>query len=68
VLLVRLTVGPLTLQVLTGQTAEPRLVIAWWGIGLAAVALLAMVGAVVWAETALRRRRRLGDVLRAGNG
>jgi len=68
VLLVRLTVGPLTLQVLTGQTAAPLLIIAWWGIGLTAVALLAMVGAVVAAEAALRRRRRLGDVLRAGNG
>jgi putative ABC transport system permease protein len=67
VLLVRLTVGPLALQVLTGQTAVPRTIIPWWGIGLAAVVLLAVLAAVVTAEAALRRRRRLGDVLRAGN-
>ena len=66
VLLVRLTVGPLALHVLTGQTAAPRSVIAWWGIGTAGAALLVMLGAVVAAEAALRRRRRLGDVLRAG--
>jgi putative ABC transport system permease protein len=67
VLLVRLTAGPLDLHVLTGQATEPGTVIPWWLIGPASVALFATLGAVVAAEAALRRRRRLGDVLRAGN-
>jgi putative ABC transport system permease protein len=67
VLLVRLTVGPLDLHVLTGQAAEPGTVIPWWLIGPVSVALFATLGAVVAAEAALRRSRRLGDVLRAGN-
>ena len=52
---------------LTGQATDPRAVLPWWEIGLVAVALFAVLGAVVAAESALRRRRRLGEVLRAGN-
>jgi putative ABC transport system permease protein len=66
VLLVRLTFGPLALRVLTGQTADPGTVVPWWLLGMAAVALLGTLVAVVAAEAAVRHRRRLGDVLRAG--
>jgi putative ABC transport system permease protein len=65
-LLVRLTFGPLALRTLTGQTADPAPLIPWWLLGLVAVALLATLAAVVAAEAAVRRRRRLSDVLRVG--
>jgi putative ABC transport system permease protein len=60
------TFGPLSLLVLTGQTDDPPLVVPWWGLGVVAVALLAAVAVVVPVESALRRRRLLGEVLRAG--
>jgi putative ABC transport system permease protein len=40
--------------------------VPWWGIGAVAVGFLATVAVVVAVETALRRRRRLADVLRVG--
>ncbi|MGN9788511.1 FtsX-like permease family protein [Nonomuraea sp. ZG12] len=64
--LVRLTFGSLDLRLLTG--ADPAPVPPWWGIGLVAVAFLAAVAVVVPVESALRRRRRLSEVLRAGGG
>jgi putative ABC transport system permease protein len=67
-LLVRLTFGPLALRTLTGQTADPPAVVPWWLLGVAAVALLGALVTVVAAEASVRRRRRLGDVLRAGEG
>jgi putative ABC transport system permease protein len=65
-LLVRLTFGPLALHTLTGQTADPAPLIPWWLLGLVALALLGALFAVVRAEAAVRRRRRLSDVLRVG--
>lgn len=67
-LLVRLTFGPLALHTLTGQSADPAPLIPWWLLGLVALALLGSLYAVVAAEAAVRRRRRLSDVLRAGGG
>jgi hypothetical protein len=60
------TFGPLALRALTGQIADPTPVVAWWTLALIAVTLLMTLLAVVGAETALRRRRSLGDVLRVG--
>jgi putative ABC transport system permease protein len=68
VLLAHLTLGPLGLRLLTGQATDPALVLPWWGLGLVTVALLAAVAAVVPVESALRRRRQLSEVLRAGDG
>ncbi|MEU8254197.1 FtsX-like permease family protein [Micromonospora inaquosa] len=65
-LLARLTLGPLDLRLLTGQAADPAAVLPWWLLGLLSVALLAAATAVVPAESALRRRDRLSEVLRAG--
>ena len=62
--LVGLTFGSLDLPLLTG--ADPALTSPWWGLGLVAVVFLAAVAVVVPVEAALRRRRRLSEVLRAG--
>ncbi|MEO3773871.1 FtsX-like permease family protein [Micromonospora sp. B9E7] len=66
VLLARLTLGPLDLWLLTGQAVEPAAVLPWWLLGLVSVALLAAAATVVPVESALRRRDRLSEVLRAG--
>ncbi|NYH45779.1 putative ABC transport system permease protein [Micromonospora jinlongensis] len=65
-LLARLTLGPLDLRLLTGQATEPAAVLPWWLLGLVSVALLAAAATVVPVESALRRRDRLSEVLRAG--
>ncbi|MGW6504650.1 FtsX-like permease family protein [Nonomuraea angiospora] len=65
VLLARLTFGSLALHLLTG--ADPALALPWWGLGLVAVVFLAAVAVMVPVESALRRRRRLSEVLRAGD-
>ncbi|MBG6103120.1 putative ABC transport system permease protein [Micromonospora vinacea] len=65
-LLARLTLGPLDLRLLTGQGDDPATVLPWWLLGLASVALLAAAATVVPVESALRRRDRLSEVLRAG--
>ncbi|MFG1614588.1 FtsX-like permease family protein [Nonomuraea wenchangensis] len=65
VLLARLTFGSLALRLLTG--AEPAPASPWWALGLVAVVFLAAVAVVVPVESALRRRRRLSEVLRAGD-
>jgi putative ABC transport system permease protein len=65
-LLVRLTFGPLALRVLTGQTTDPTTAVPWPLLALVVVALLGTLVAVVAAEAAVRRRRRLADVLRVG--
>ncbi|GAA2187924.1 FtsX-like permease family protein [Micromonospora lupini] len=66
VLLARLMLGPLDLRLLTGQAADPGVVLPWWLLGLVSVALLAAAATVVPVESALRRRDRLSEVLRAG--
>ncbi|MEW2427681.1 FtsX-like permease family protein [Micromonospora sp. NPDC047644] len=65
-LLARLTLGPLDLRLLTGQAADPAAARPWWLLGLLSVALLAAAATVVPVESALRRRDRLSEVLRAG--
>ncbi|WP_405426034.1 FtsX-like permease family protein [Micromonospora sp. NBC_00617] len=65
-LLARLTLGPLDLRLFTGQAADPGAVLPWWLLGLVSVALLAAAATVVPVESALRRRDRLSEVLRAG--
>ncbi|MEV4569796.1 ABC transporter permease [Nonomuraea sp. NPDC049419] len=66
VLLARLTFGSLSLHLLTG--AGPTPAPPWWGIGAVAVAFVVAVAVVVPVEAAVRRRRRLSEVLRAGDG
>ncbi|WP_326636664.1 hypothetical protein OIE67_03725 [Nonomuraea fuscirosea] len=64
-LLAHLTFGSLSLHLLTGAAPAPAS--PWWGLGLVAVVFLAAVAVVVPVESALRRRRRLSEVLRAGD-
>ena len=68
ILLVKMTFRALALRTLTGQTADPSTVVPWVLIGVAAAAMLAALALVVAAEATARRARRLGDVLRAGEG
>lgn len=65
-LLVELTFPALALETLTGQTAAPSVVVPWWLIAGTTVVLLGALIAVVAVEAAVRRARRLGDVLRVG--
>ncbi|MCO8275151.1 ABC transporter permease [Actinoplanes sp. TRM 88003] len=63
-----LTVGPLALNVLTGQVAVPVTVVPWWTVEVVAVvALTVVLAAVVATESAVRKKRRLGDVLRVSS-
>jgi len=66
VLLAHLTLGPFALRLLTGQPADPTVALPWWGLALVAGTLLAGFAATAPIESALRRRRRLSEVLRAG--
>ncbi|MCY1136926.1 ABC transporter permease [Actinoplanes sp. Pm04-4] len=67
-LLAWLTLGPLALNVLTGQVAVPVTVVPWWTVELVTVgALAAVLLAVVGGESVVRRKRRLGDVLRVSS-
>ncbi|MDQ7904068.1 ABC transporter permease [Phytohabitans sp. ZYX-F-186] len=68
VLLAYLTAGPLALRVVVGAEGDPPVAVPWWGIAPLAAAFLAAVAVVVPVEAAVRRRRRLGEVLRAGAG
>ncbi|GAA3246984.1 ABC transporter permease [Nonomuraea helvata] len=68
VALARLMLDSLALRLLTGQAGDPALVLPWWRLGLVTVALLAAVAVVVPIESALRRGRRLSEVLRVGDG
>jgi putative ABC transport system permease protein len=63
-----LTFAPLGLRTLTGQTSEPSIVVPWWLLGATSIALFVALVVQVAAEAAVRRRRRLGDVLRVGGG
>ncbi|MFF5077399.1 FtsX-like permease family protein [Actinoplanes sp. NPDC000266] len=66
ILLARLTLGPLALNLLTAQAADPPVVIPWPATAIVATVLLAAVPVVVMVEASLHRRQRLGEVLRAG--
>jgi putative ABC transport system permease protein len=65
-LLALLTLKPLELRLLTGQAKDPPAVWPWWQLGLVALVLVAAVAVVVPLESAIRRRRRLAEVLRVG--
>ena len=67
VLLAASLVGPLALNLVTGQAATPALIVPWWAF--APLAVLAGAAALVVAvESSVRRRERLGQVLRVGSG
>jgi len=66
ILLAYLTFGPLALRLLVGTEADPPVAVPWWGAVAVAVVFIAAVAVVVPLESALRRRRRLSEVLRAG--
>ncbi|KQY22377.1 hypothetical protein ASD16_17380 [Cellulomonas sp. Root485] len=61
--LVGALVAPLALRLVTGQAADPGVVLPWWTVvpvGLVGAAVLV----VVTVESSARRRERLGQVLR----
>ena len=60
------TFGALSLRLITGQSGSPVMVVPWWLLGVVAVVVLLALVVVVGAEGAVRRRRGLGEVLRAG--
>ena len=66
ILLARLSIGPLALRLVTGASTDPPLVVPWWTL-LPALLVVAAVPVVVAVEMSVRRRERLGLVLRAGN-
>jgi putative ABC transport system permease protein len=66
VLVAALTTGPLGLRLLTGQVAAPSTVLPWPWLAAVASVFLAAVPLLVQAESAIRRRYRLADVLRVG--
>lgn len=58
--------GALGLDVATGGSHAPPLVVGWWPVVAACVTVGGALVAAVVAEGAMRRRDRLGDVLRVG--
>ncbi|SNY69469.1 FtsX-like permease family protein [Paractinoplanes atraurantiacus] len=66
IVLARVTLGPLALNLLTAQAGNPVVATPWPVAVIAAAVLLAALTAVVTVEATLRRRHRLGEVLRAG--
>ena len=65
ILLAWVSIGPLALRLVTGGSADPPLVVPWWTV-IPALIVVAAVPVVVAVEMSLRRRERLGLVLRAG--
>lgn len=63
VVLVGALVAPLALRLVTGQVADPGVVVPWWTVVPVAL-LAATVLVVVAVESSARRRERLGQVLR----
>lgn len=66
VLLAHASVGLLALRLLTGQATDPALVVPWVS-AIPVLMLIGAVGVIVAVESSLRRRERLGQILRAGN-
>jgi putative ABC transport system permease protein len=54
------------LRLLTGQVADPALVLPWPGLIAIAAVFLCAVPLLVAAESAVRRRLQLAEVLRVG--
>ncbi|GAA0579960.1 FtsX-like permease family protein [Paractinoplanes ferrugineus] len=65
-LLIKLTFAPLALRTLTGQLSDPAITLPWWLPVVTTALLLATLAVVVAAESTVRRRLRLSDVLRVG--
>ncbi len=63
VLLAGAITAPLALRLVTGQSADPGVVLPWWAMTPVAL-LAATVLVVVAVESSARRRERLGQVLR----
>ncbi|GAA1593096.1 hypothetical protein GCM10009828_017610 [Actinoplanes couchii] len=63
---VLLVAGPLGLSLLTGQVDTPSLVLPWPWLAVVALAFPLLVTVLVRAESLVRRRRRLAEVLRVG--
>ncbi|MES1207347.1 MAG: serine/threonine-protein kinase, partial [Pseudomonadota bacterium] len=63
VVLVGAIVAPLALRLVTGQSSDPGVVVPWWAAVPVAL-LVATVLVVVAVESSVRRRERLGQVLR----
>ncbi|HST84383.1 MAG TPA: FtsX-like permease family protein [Kineosporiaceae bacterium] len=66
VLLAHASLGLLALRLLTGEATDPALVVPW-SSAVPVLLLLVAVVIMVGVESSLRRRERLGQVLRAGN-
>lgn len=60
------TTGPLGLRLLTGQVADPATVLPWAALAVVAALFLVAVPLLVRAESAVRRRLQLAEVLRVG--
>ncbi|MBO0922265.1 hypothetical protein J1G42_15700 [Cellulomonas sp. zg-ZUI222] len=58
--------GSLGLRRLTGEPRGTTIDVTWWPIGVAVAALLVALVVAVAVERAVRRRDRLGEVLRVG--
>ncbi|GIF13990.1 ABC transporter permease [Actinoplanes teichomyceticus] len=67
-LLARLTLAPLGLRLVTGQSDDPAPAPPWAGLAVLAVVFPAMVVLTVRVESAVRRRQHLSEVLRVGGG
>lgn len=65
VLVARACLGPLALRLRTGQVVDPALVVPWIVV-VPVIVLLAAVVLVGEFESSVRRRERLGQVLRVG--
>jgi putative ABC transport system permease protein len=61
-----LLTGALGLDLVTGAAEATRLQVTWFPVVGAAVVVLASLGIAVVVESAVRRRDRLGEVLRVG--
>ncbi|MBB2940846.1 putative ABC transport system permease protein [Actinoplanes lutulentus] len=60
------TLGPLALRLLTGQSADPAAHLPWPALIVVSTSFLVVALAVAPAESALRRRQHLSEVLRVG--
>jgi putative ABC transport system permease protein len=66
--LAHLTFTSLALRLLIAGETDPAVVAPWWAVGALAVVFVGSVAVVVSVESALRRRRGLSELLRAGGG
>lgn len=64
--LAMLATGPLALRLVTGQSVDPRTVLPAWAVA-PPILVLGTVAVLVLVESSMRRRERLGQVLRVGS-